>query len=107
MKKELFNAIRKIFKIEKKTYLEFDHKTYEDDTYIPTYDNWKISAVSINPVEDTLRIFSENGNWLMYQDVNIQDFDTDELYNLYDNLFYYFLGEDEWGTSQDFLENFV
>jgi hypothetical protein len=107
MKKKLFNAIRKIFKIEKKNYLEFDHKTYANEQYIPTYDNWKISAVSINPVEDTLRIFSENGNWLMYQDVNIQDFDTDELYDLYDEMFDYFLGEDEWGTSQDFLENFV
>ena len=107
MKKKLFNAIRRIFKIEKKNYLEFDHKTYTDEQYIPTYDNWKISAVGIDPVEDTLRIFSENGNWIMHQDVNIQDFDTDELYDLYDEMFDYFLGEDEWGTSQDFLENLV
>lgn len=107
MKKKLFNAIRRIFKIEKKNYLEFDHKTYDNEQYIPTYDNWKISAVSINPAEDTLCIFSENGNWLMYQDVNIQDFDTDELYDLYDEMFDYFLGEDEWGTSKDFLENLV
>lgn len=107
MKKELFYAIRSIFKLQNTDYLEIEHNTFADEQYIPTYDNWKISAISINPIEDTLRIFSENGNWLMFQDVNIDKFDEDALYDLYDELFDYFMSQEDWGTSQDFLENCI
>lgn len=108
MKQKLFNAISKIFQIERAVYLEIEHNTYADERFIPTYNNEKIIGVSISPREDnTLRIFSDIEHKTSYKDVNIQDISEDEMYNLYDNLFCYFLGEDEWGTSQDFLENFV
>jgi hypothetical protein len=107
MKQELFYAIRKIFQIQKTDYLQFEHNTYADEQFIPTYDNEKISGVSISPLENSLRIFAYKDNWLMFQDVNIDEFDEDELYDLYDELFAYYMGEEEWGTSQDFLENIV
>ena len=43
----------------------------------------------------------------MFRDVNIEEFDEDTLYDLYDELFDYYMGQEEWGTSQDFLENCI
>jgi hypothetical protein len=107
MKEQLFYAIRCIFKQQKTDYLAFEHNTYADEQYIPTYDNEKISGVSISPLENSLRIFAVKDNWLMFQDVNIEEFDEDTLYDLYDELFDYYMGQEEWGTSQDFLENCI
>jgi hypothetical protein len=107
MKQELFYAIRSIFKLQNTDYLEIEHNTFSNEQDIPTYDNWKISGVSISPLENSLRIFSENGNWLMFQDVNIDNFDEDALYDLYEELFDYFMSQEDWGTSQDFLENCI
>lgn len=107
MKQELFYAIRKIFKLQNTDYLEIEHNTFADEQDIPTYDNKKISGVSISPLENSLRIFAVIDNWLMFQDVNIDEFDEDALYDLYDVLFDYFMSQEDWGTSQDFLENCI
>lgn len=104
MKQKIFSAFRKIFKLQNTDYLEIEHNTFADEQCIPTFDNEKIIGLGISQIENILRIYANIDGELMFQDINIEEFEEDELYDLYEDIFDYFMSEEEFGTSKDFLD---
>lgn len=104
MKQKIFSAFRKIFKLENTDYLEIEHNTFADEQCIPTFNDVKISGLGISPLENSLRIYAYINGILMFQDVNIEDFEEKELYDLYEDFFDYFMSQEEFGTSKEFLD---
>ena len=64
----------------------------------------KIIGLGISQIENILRIYANIDGELMFQDINIEEFEEDELYDLYEDIFDYFMSEEEFGTSKDFLD---
>ena len=102
MKKKLFRVIRRIFCFVGTFDLHIEHKYFDNEKDIPSFDGKLITCVSAaNISEDKLRIFSGD----MYKDITANDVSLEWLQKFYESIYYYFMSEEKYGDSDEFFAN--